>query len=53
MGGDKFHPAASLTPEEARGLWASSHAVNPNEPARAFDPDLDDGTQRAKPKSNP
>lgn len=44
MAGEKFKPAATLTPEEADSLWA--HGANPSatEPARAFDPDLNDGT---------
>ncbi|MDR3458285.1 MAG: hypothetical protein P4N60_12620 [Verrucomicrobiae bacterium] len=50
MGGDKFHPAATLTSAEARGLWTQNHATNPNEPARVFDPDLNDGSQPAKPR---
>jgi len=50
MGGEKFHPAATLTPEQARGLWARSIS-NTNEPARVFDPDLNDGsTPQAQPK---
>ena len=53
MGGDKFHPVATLTPDQVSGLWASGHASNPNEPARVFDPDLNDGSTPAKPKSNP
>ena len=51
MGSEKFHPAASLTPETVRGLWAQN--INSSaEPARKFDPDLDDGSSanRAKPK---
>jgi hypothetical protein len=45
MGSDKFHPAATLTPEQARGLWTarSSNSVT-TEPARVFDPDLNDGS---------
>jgi len=44
MGGEKFHPAATLSTEEARSLWTPSHASNPNEPTRVFDPDLNDGS---------
>jgi beta-galactosidase len=45
LGSDKFHPAGTLTPEQARGLWTarSSNSVT-NEPARVFDPDLNDGS---------
>jgi hypothetical protein len=42
--GESFRPAASLTPEQARSLWAKS-AVPAAEPAqRTFDADLDDGS---------
>jgi hypothetical protein len=45
MAGDQFKPAAALTPEQARGLWASgSNSAATTQPARAFDPDLNDGT---------
>jgi beta-galactosidase len=45
MAGDKFKPAATLTPEQASGLWtAASSAPTATEPARVFDPDLNDGT---------
>lgn len=44
--GNKFSPAARLTAEQVRALWAGGK-VPAGEPAeRAFDPDLDDGTQR-------
>jgi hypothetical protein len=33
-------------------LWTSNHAANPNEPARVFDPDLNDGSLPAKPRPN-
>jgi len=45
MAGDSFKPAATLTPEQASGLWtAASSAPSSTEPARVFDPDLNDGT---------
>ncbi|MEY4917995.1 MAG: Beta-glucuronidase, partial [Verrucomicrobiota bacterium] len=43
MGGGKFQPAATLTPEQARGLWTRGNSTT-NEPARVFDPDLNDGS---------
>lgn len=50
MGSEKFHPAASVTPETIRGLWVRNENSS-TEPARTFDPDLDDGSaNRAKPK---
>jgi len=52
MGGEKFKPAASLTVEEARALWTHSHSANTSEPARVFDPDLNDGSLPVKPRSN-
>ena len=48
MGGEKFQPAATLTPEQARGLWTSGVSVS-TEPARVFDPDLNDGSIPASP----
>jgi hypothetical protein len=45
MAGDKFKPAATLTPEQAGSLWAGgSNSSTSTEPARKFDPDLNDGT---------
>jgi hypothetical protein len=44
MKGDKFKPAATLAPEQVGGLWSSSGNTSSNEPARVFDPDLNDGT---------
>ena len=44
MAGEKFKPAATLTPEEAASLWAIGANAPTTEPARAFDPDLNDGT---------
>ncbi len=44
MIGEKFKPAATLTPEEAASLWANGANAPTTEPARAFDPDLNDGT---------
>jgi beta-galactosidase len=43
MGGEKFLPTATLTPEQARALWTRG-ATATNEPARVFDPDLNDGS---------
>jgi len=49
---DRFRPAASLTPDELRKLWAA--AAGPAKPPgeRAFDADLDDGTRKAPPKKS-
>jgi beta-galactosidase len=44
MAGEKFKPAATLTPEEAASLWANGSGASTTEPTRAFDPDLNDGT---------
>jgi beta-galactosidase len=45
MGGAKFQPTTTLMPAEADALWAQSYnAPAPGEPARKFDPDLNDGT---------
>lgn len=45
MGSDKFHPAVTLTPEQAGALWAVRGSTSvTNEPARVFDPDLNDGS---------
>jgi hypothetical protein len=45
MAGDKFKPAATLTPEQASALWINgSGASTATEPARKFDPDLNDGS---------
>jgi len=45
MAGEKFKPVATLTPEQAGSLWAeASSAPATTEPARKFDPDLNDGT---------
>jgi hypothetical protein len=45
MVGNQFKPAATLTPEQIRSLWADgSSAPTTTEPGRAFDPDLNDGT---------
>ncbi|HEV2694489.1 MAG TPA: hypothetical protein VG347_16465 [Verrucomicrobiae bacterium] len=53
MRGDKFHPTATLTSAEVDSLWMHGQATNPNEPARVFDPDLNDGSQPVKPRSSP
>ena len=45
MAGAKFKPAATLRPEQAGSLWAGgSNSSTSTEPARKFDPDLNDGT---------
>lgn len=45
MTGEKFKPSAMLTPEQVGSLWANeSSAPASTEPARKFDPDLNDGT---------
>jgi beta-galactosidase len=45
MAGEKFKPAATLTPEQSGNLWAAAgSAPASTEPARKFDPDLNDGT---------
>ncbi len=50
MAGEKFKPTATLTPEEVAGLWAQGANESATEPARAFDPDLNDGTISAPKK---
>lgn len=43
MGGKRFFPATTLTPTQVRSLW--THNATPiKEPARVFDPDLNDGS---------
>ncbi len=44
--GEKFSPAAVLTPEQVRKLWVSTAAPAPGATPRAFDRDLDDGSSR-------
>jgi hypothetical protein len=44
MAGEKFKPTATLTPVEVASLWANAANAPTTEPARAFDPDLNDGT---------
>jgi len=45
MAGEKFKPAATLTPEQAGSLWTeASSAPASTQPTRKFDPDLNDGT---------
>jgi hypothetical protein len=45
MAGEKFKPTATLTPEQIGSLWTNeSGAATTTEPARKFDPDLNDGT---------
>lgn len=44
MGSDKFHPAVTLTGDQASALWARSSASETTQPARVFDPDLNDGS---------
>jgi hypothetical protein len=53
MGGEKFHPAAMLTPEQVRGLWSQAGSPAADEPARVFDPDLNDGSIPPPAKSKP
>jgi hypothetical protein len=43
MGGEKFKPTATLTPEQSASLWTNGGNA-PTEPVRKFDPDLNDGT---------
>jgi len=43
MGSRRFNPPVTLTRELARSLW-SRGSSGASEPARAFDPDLNDGT---------
>ena len=44
MDGNNFKPAATLTPEQVASLWmAGSSSPTTTQPARAFDPDLNDG----------
>ena len=45
MAGEKFKPMATLAPEQIGSLWAGgSRTPASTEPARKFDPDLNDGT---------
>src|SRR6185437_483523 len=44
MAGEKFKPSATLTPEEFASLWVKGANAPTTEPARAFDPDLNDGS---------
>lgn len=43
MASSKFHPAVKLTAEQAHSLWSRGNSTT-NEPARVFDPDLNDGS---------
>ena len=52
MGEEKFKPIATLTPEQARALWARG-TTNTNEATRVFDPDLNDGSIPAPTKPKP
>ena len=52
IGGKKFKPTAMLTPEQARALWTRG-AASTNEPARVFDPDLNDGSIPPPTKAKP
>jgi hypothetical protein len=45
---EKFAPAAQLTVDEARALWTSRATTTDKPAARAYDPDLDDGSKRKK-----
>jgi hypothetical protein len=53
MAGEKFKPAATLTSEQAGSLWTSIANASTSEPARAFDPDLNDGTMTNAPTPKP
>jgi hypothetical protein len=54
MAGEKFKPSATLTSEQAASLWANASAVpSSTEPARKFDPDLNDGTIPNSPPQKP
>jgi len=54
MAGEKFKPTATLTPEQAGSLWAGgSNSSTSTEPARKFDPDLNDGTIPTPAPKNP
>jgi hypothetical protein len=44
MGGEKFNPAATLTPEQVQKLWARGNVSTATAPPRVFDPDLNDGS---------
>jgi hypothetical protein len=44
MAGEKFKPTAALTPGQVGSLWAGGAGASTTEPARVFDPDLNDGT---------
>jgi hypothetical protein len=50
---EKFRPAVTLSPAEARALWVTAGSESSVAPAaRAYDPDLDDGsTRKAAPGS--
>jgi beta-galactosidase len=44
MAGNNFKPVATLTPEQAGNLWTKAISMpESTEPARKFDPDLNDG----------
>ena len=43
MAGDQFHPAVTLTPEQASALWVVAPGAT-SMPVRRFDSDLNDGT---------
>jgi hypothetical protein len=51
MGSEKFQPAAALTPEQINSIWAHN-GPGENQPARVFDPDLNDGSI-PQPKKQP
>jgi beta-galactosidase len=44
MGGEKFNPAATLTPEQVQKLWARGNISTATASPRVFDPDLNDGS---------
>lgn len=49
MAGDQFHPAATLTVEQVRQLWAAPGQQKVGQQAREYDPDLDSGRVRPPP----
>ena len=53
MGGEKFHPVATLTPAQINSLWTRSGTPAATDPARVFDPDLNDGSIPAQKSAAP
>ncbi len=50
---EKFHPAAALTPEQVKKLWTVPETAGKAPAPRAFDRDLDDGSQRPPARKTP